>query len=962
MSALPRPALTGPIRVLNDALHDLHHRAGWPSLRTLARETGVSHTTVSKTFSQPALPSWGTLELLVEAMGGDTTQFHDLWLIASNPSDDERPPVTRIAGRRAELETVCRHLETGTGLLLVTGEAGIGKTTLVTAAAARTDVVVAMGRCRPLTTPVALLPWADLLRELFLVEGGAWFARALASCPAYVAGALSTVMPELEPGTPMSDSPEFARQRLLLGVAAVLGALSDEKSLALMIEDLPWADSATLDLVELLADGRSPVPFVATWRTDDPETSDEHDAWRTRMARHAQRLHLGALTRHETAQQLVILTGREPSPAELDGLYGRSRGQPLFTEQLVSAGPTRGTLPDELDRVLARRLGQLDDDAWRLARALAIADRPMEVTQLAGAAGVDDPTSGLRALFRDRLAVAEDDAIVLGHPLIVEAVRNRLVPGEGSEVHARVADLLARLPDPPAAEIAGHWQAAADPDRELGWRLRAARAADQQFARQEAYPQWLRVLALWEECTLTDDERRVGLAEVHTRVIETAIGAGLEVAAVKRHIDTAMAANLPEQGHAEILLRAGDLECAFGDVDLGLRHLDEAVAINERHPPTSDAGHVLEVRANIRSSLGLDAGVQSDVRRGLEIAAAIGDTHLHRRMLVLSAWLLLVHGDPVGAIERAATARAAIPPHHDPMGCVRTAAVEADILLATGAPVSALVAATEDALAQSALWGFENIFADSLFATLGEAHLRAGDVDAAAEVVEPRAAERSGHVLARTQTTLCSIQVARGDLASALERLDALSGLVNYAAISVRRDHERAGALLWAGRPDEAISCLDRALAFVRTNDLAREAAGLLATRARAAADAALQAASLGDPMQTLRSLLAGWPTDPFGPHGISADRRAWALVWESELARATGSDRPDQWVRAAEEWDRLQRPHDGGYCRWRAAQCALRDGQGTVAVRLLRRAATDSREHIPLSRAIADTAAIARG
>ena len=100
MSALPRPDLpSGAHRDLVTALHDLHHRAGWPSLRALARESGVSHTTVSKTFSQPALPSWGTLELLVEAMDGDTTGFHDLWLAASAPADGERPPATRIAGR-----------------------------------------------------------------------------------------------------------------------------------------------------------------------------------------------------------------------------------------------------------------------------------------------------------------------------------------------------------------------------------------------------------------------------------------------------------------------------------------------------------------------------------------------------------------------------------------------------------------------------------------------------------------------------------------------------------------------------------------------------------------------------------------------------------------------------------------------------------------------------------------------
>jgi lambda repressor-like predicted transcriptional regulator len=181
VSALPRPDLrSGAHRDLVDALHDLHHRAGWPSLRALARETGVSHTTVSKTFSQPALPPWGTLELLVEAMGGDTTRFHALWLSASAPTDGVRH-ATRIAGRHAELAAVRRHLETGTGLLLVTGEAGIGKTTLAQTAAEHSDVVVARGSCLPLSTEIPLLPVADCLRSAYEADTPR-FVRLVDAC------------------------------------------------------------------------------------------------------------------------------------------------------------------------------------------------------------------------------------------------------------------------------------------------------------------------------------------------------------------------------------------------------------------------------------------------------------------------------------------------------------------------------------------------------------------------------------------------------------------------------------------------------------------------------------------------------------------------------------------------------------------------------------------------------------
>src|SRR4051794_15360882 len=79
VSALPRPDIEdGPQLVLVDALHNLHHRAGWPSLRTLASEAGCSPTTVSSAFSSPRLPRWGVLELLVEAMHGDVGSFRDL--------------------------------------------------------------------------------------------------------------------------------------------------------------------------------------------------------------------------------------------------------------------------------------------------------------------------------------------------------------------------------------------------------------------------------------------------------------------------------------------------------------------------------------------------------------------------------------------------------------------------------------------------------------------------------------------------------------------------------------------------------------------------------------------------------------------------------------------------------------------------------------------------------------------
>ena len=80
------------------------------------------------------------------------------------------------------------------------------------------------------------------------------------------------------------------------------------------------------------------------------------------------------------------------------------------------------------------------------------------------------------------------------------------------------------------------------------------------------------------------------------------------------------------------------------------------------------------------------------------------------------------------------------------------------------------------------------------------------------------------------------------------------------------------------------------------------------------------------------------------------------SAAWAAEMARLAGTTTVDQWVQVARGWDDLSRPHDAAYCRWRAAQSALRDGQGTLAANLLKRSAQDAREHVPLSSAIAST------
>ncbi len=964
MSSLPRPKVPpGPHRDLVDAMHDLHHRAGWPSLRRLAVAAGCSHTTVSKAFSSTALPAWGTLELLVEAMDGDTTLFHDIWLAASSPAAVQpAPPSTRIAGRRTELAAVRDHLQTGAGLLLVAGEAGIGKTAIVTAAASSADIWVATGHCRPLSTLVPLLPIGELLRHLF--EDSEGFSMALKSCPPYVGAALALLLPEIVLPPSAAPTPEVARQQLFSAIPAFLTALTETRPMAILIEDLPWSDSATLDLLETMVVRGVDVPVVATWRTDDPDTPSGHESWRSRIARLSNTVTLGPLSIEDTATQLAMLVGHQPDTQETERIFRRSRGHPLYTEQLALAARGDESVPAALADLLSRRLSALDEDTWRLARALGVADRPLPPAQLASAAGAaGDLTGPLRTLSGHGLLARDSGSHVrLRHPLIAAVIRQRLVPGEATEIHRRLAEMLVGLPDPPASEIAEHWRGAGVAEAELSWRILAGEAADQRFARSEAFVEWSRALELWDRAGSGAGDDPLALARIHTRVIESAIGSGADVDAVRQLVERAMAEEVPEQGRAEILLRAGDLECAFGDEEAGLRFIREAVAINDRHPPTVEAGHVLEVSALINASLGRFNDAMGDVDKGTRVAEQVGTPALRRRMLAVAADLRAERGEHDDALRLAAEARTALPAAEDPDTAIRVAALETNVLLMTGAPAAALVTAAREALREADRWGMTGISVDVTIANLAEAHLREGDVATAGRLVDPRVPGLPMSELRYTQAAHAAVEMRRGRLEPAIELLAALASVGNYSAGAAEIDLVLADVLLWAGQPEDAIKGLHRAGEMLLQNGYAAGARRLLVALARSEADLATTwragDAQRQETHQRLLNTRQSATPDPLNDAAHGPDVPGNALVWRAEVARLLGEDRIGYWVEAATEWDRLHRPHDSAYCRWRATQVASSEGRGALAARLRRRAASDAHGHLPLSRAVAKTAA----
>ena len=258
--------------------------------------------------------------------------------------------VAGFVGRKRELASLRAALGGDTRMVLVVGDAGVGKTRFAEEGmrrAAAGGMVPLWGRCPPLAEKLPLLPVAGALGELSRLDGSGLLEAALTMVPLYVRGEVARLLPQLGPGGPGTGGRGggWRRERLFAGIAELLGAVSRRSGLALVIEDVHWADGATLDcLTYLTSAGRGgAVTVVATCRADEAPLDRHATEWlaHVRGGDAVEEIRLGALSRGEVAEQIAGLVGGPAPPGFAEDLYARAEGNPFFTEQLVAAALAR---------------------------------------------------------------------------------------------------------------------------------------------------------------------------------------------------------------------------------------------------------------------------------------------------------------------------------------------------------------------------------------------------------------------------------------------------------------------------------------------------------------------------------------------------------------------------------------------------------------------------------------------
>jgi DNA-binding CsgD family transcriptional regulator/tetratricopeptide (TPR) repeat protein len=750
----------------------------------------------------------------------------------------------------------------------------------------------------------------------------------------------------------------------------------------LVIEDVHWADNATLDCLTYLlrSDGERALTVVATCRGDEAPLDAHVVSWLTHVRGSAavDEIRLGPLTRAEVGEQVAALAGGPPPGRLAEEVYARAEGNPFFTEQLVAAaladpqdgaGVVPGGLPARLAELLLARAGRCGPDGRAVLAALAVASRPLAEAALGEVTGLGPEAvrRGLLELAAARLLADQTagEASRPRHALLAEAVAGALLGGERAALHERVAAVLESAGDEMlAAEAAGHWSAAGQPARELPARVAAGRAAERVFGYADAVVHWQRAIEL---CLAPGAAPPAGISlpQLYVWAIDALelSGDGVRAGAVAEEALRRFA-DYPDPATAAVIHHRAACFRAITAPDAGLPLIRESLRLFGQSAPSAehaeawlDYGMAFLFHAEGQLEASLAA-----LNQALEIAEAADALAQVSHLLPWLSYLAFLRGQVEEGFAVLQRGRALAETSRDGEALAWLAVSESNSLLKMGRFQDASDAALRG-LATARQTGLQaGHVADVLAVNASEALLTRGRTADAAALINPLTTgplDRD-HWLAHEARS--EIDLLNGDIAGSAHRWQQINacigriGSIDNAREAAQRVAELA---LWAGRPGDALDEVQGALALFTAPDLTILCGQLLAAGIRACADLAEGARARRDDAAAsaaaaAAATLSRWVDQmggrPFADHPFLGTIPANRAHWDAERTRLAGSSDPAAWEAAGKAWQALGCPHRAGYARWRQAEAQLDAGlPAAVAAAALRAAAAAAAGHAPL-------------
>ena len=459
-------------------------------------------------------------------------------------------PAVGVVGRASEMQAMTdahKRVAGGEGreVLLVSGEAGLGKTTLV-AEAARSALdngaVILFGHCEEdLATPHQLFAEAlghfvthapeDKLRA-HVQDHGSELSRMVP--------ALAKRMPDLPPSKATDSDTE--RYLLFAAVVGLLGQVSQDQPVVVVLDDLQWADKGSLLLLRHLAasDPAMRVMVLGTYR--DSELSKAHPLTDTLAALRRQggvsRIELAGLDDSGVMAFMEAAAGQTLDEAGVGlahAVYRETDGNPFFVNEVLRHLAETGAiyqdatgrwvsdhsvdevaLPDSVREVIGARVGRLGGNAERVLATAAVIGRDFDLDLLTRATKISEDE------VLDTLAAATTASLVrelsdspgrynFAHALIQHTLFEDLGPTRRARTHQQVAEALEELcggrPGTRVGELARHWVSATQPidvTKAIGYSRQAGDAALAALAPADALAYYAQALDLYPEATNPD--------------------------------------------------------------------------------------------------------------------------------------------------------------------------------------------------------------------------------------------------------------------------------------------------------------------------------------------------------------------------------------------------------------------------------------------------------------------------
>lgn len=560
-----------------------------------------------------------------------------------------------FVGREAELELLVsaadRAIASGPGLALVTGEAGLGKSALLGAFGEhleRTGWLVAFGRNTDAEGAPPAWAWVEALRTV---------AGELPPSKSAL-GVLAPLLPDVAviPPHPVEDV-AVGRFRLHRAVWQWLADAAATRPVAIVLDDLHWADAETVALLAGLADlpAATPVMVVAAYR---PDELDRHlaDGLAALAGRSPLRLPLAGLSEAAVAEVVEAAGVTSVDTDTLAALAERTGGNPFYVRESARLMAGEGALvalsdvPEGVRDVLRRRLGRLPEPAVAVLRLAAVAGREADIEILLGAADTDeDGVLGAleTGLIAGLLVEPAPGRVRFVHALVRDTLLADLSRLRATRMHARIAASLEERAPEDVSALAHHFASAASSAtaaKAVAYCVRAADLAENRFAYDAAASSLADALACFDRIPADPGHGGDRVAE-HLELLGRLLRAQVRAGAVtdaretrRLAVERAIAAD-----RDDLLIRALTAwteptpwqSRPYGGVDEPVvAHLRRLLAVPDHEPALhcrlliAYAGELSDLR---------DPAVRSAATEAVALADAVGDPGLraHARTALL---------------------------------------------------------------------------------------------------------------------------------------------------------------------------------------------------------------------------------------------------------------------------------------------------------------------------------------